>query len=67
MRKTVIIDSVRTAVSRMGETLKNIEVDYLTAKVLDEIIVRTGIDKSEIDEVILGHAKQSTDSPNLAT
>ena len=66
MRNALIIDSVRTAVGRMGGTLKDIEVDYLAAKVLDEIVVRTGIEKSEVDEVIIGQAKQSTDSPNLA-
>jgi acetyl-CoA C-acetyltransferase len=66
MRNALIIDSVRTAVGRMGGTLKDIEVDYLAAKVLDEIAARTGIEKSEVDEVIIGQAKQSTDSPNLA-
>ncbi|MGE7588388.1 thiolase family protein [Peribacillus sp. NPDC101480] len=66
MRNAVIIDSVRTAVGRMGGTLKDVEVDYLAAKVLDEILIRTGIDKRDIDEVIIGQAKQSTDSPNLA-
>jgi acetyl-CoA C-acetyltransferase len=66
MRNALIIDSVRTAVGRMGGTLKDVEVDYLAAKVLDEIVVRTGIEKSEVDEVIIGQAKQSTDSPNLA-
>ncbi|WP_077213249.1 thiolase family protein [Bacillus dakarensis] len=66
MRNALIIDSVRTAVGRMGGTLKDVEVDYLAAKVLDEIAVRTGIDKAEVDEVIIGQAKQSTDSPNLA-
>ena len=66
MRNALIIDSVRTAVGRMGGTLKDVEVDYLAAKVLDEIVQRTGIEKSEVDEVIIGQAKQSTDSPNLA-
>lgn len=66
MKHAVIIDSVRTAVGRMGETLKDVEVDYLAAKVLDEITVRTQIDKSLVDEVIMGQAKQSTDAPNLA-
>ncbi|MEE3952378.1 thiolase family protein [Peribacillus frigoritolerans] len=66
MKNAVIIDSVRTAVGRMGGTLKDVEVDYLAAKVIDEILVRTGVNKSEIDEVILGQAKQSTDQPNLA-
>ena len=66
MKQALIIDSVRTAVGRMGGTLKDVEVDYLAAKVLDEITVRTGITKEVVDEVILGQAKQSTDAPNLA-
>ena len=66
MKQAVIIDSVRTAVGRMGGTLKDVEVDYIAAKALDEIVVRTGITKDVIDEVILGQAKQSTDAPNLA-
>ena len=66
MKNAVIVDSVRTAVGRMGGTFINTEVDYLAAKVIDEILARTGIDKSLVDEVILGQAKQSTDYPNLA-
>ena len=66
MKNPVIIDSVRTAVGRMGGALKDIEVDYLAAKVISEIVKRTGIDANAVDEVILGQAKQSTDSPNLA-
>ena len=66
MKHAFIIDSVRTAVGRMGGALKDIEVDYLAAKVISEIVARTGIDAKQIDEVILGQAKQSTDAPNMA-
>src|SRR4051794_41043556 len=66
MRNAVIIDSVRTAVATMGGTLKNVEVDFIAAKVLDEITLRTGIEKKDVDEVIMGQAKQSTDAPNMA-
>ena len=66
MRNAVIIDSVRTAVGKMGGTLKNEEVDYLSAATINGLIKRTGIPKDEIDEVIIGQAKQSTDQPNLA-
>ena len=66
MRNAVIIDSVRTAIGRMGGSLKNVEVDHLAAKVLDKITVKTGLQKSNIDEVIMGQAKQSTDAPNMA-
>jgi acetyl-CoA C-acetyltransferase len=66
MKNAVIVDSVRTAIGRIGGSLKDIEVDYLAAKVIDEIILRTGIEKSAVDEVIFGQAKQSADSSNLA-
>ena len=66
MRNVVIIDAVRTAVGRIGGSLKDVEVDFLAAKVIEEIVSRTGIDKNEVEEVILGQAKQSADSPNLA-
>ncbi|WML30141.1 thiolase family protein [Neobacillus sp. OS1-32] len=66
MHRAVIVDSVRTGIGKLGGSLKNIEVDFLASKVIDEIIARTGIEKNIIDEVIMGQGKQSTDSPNMA-
>ncbi|WP_126424901.1 thiolase family protein [Brevibacillus marinus] len=66
MRNAVIIDSVRLPIGRMGGSLRDVLVDFLAAKVIDEIIARTGIQPSDVDEVIMGQAKQSTDSANLA-
>lgn len=65
MRQPVIVDSVRTAIGRMGGTLKDELVDFLAAKVIREIIQRNN-EELQVDEVILGQAKQSTDSANLA-
>ncbi|WP_342430643.1 thiolase family protein [Neobacillus sp. FSL H8-0543] len=66
MKNVVIIDSVRTAIGKIGGSLKGVEVDYLAAKVIQEILLRTEMEKSEVDEVILGQTKQSTDTPNLS-
>jgi acetyl-CoA C-acetyltransferase len=66
LRNVVIVDSVRTAIGKLGGSLGNVTVDFLGAKVIEELIVRTNIDKSVIDEVILGQAKQSADVSNLA-
>ncbi|MBO8162098.1 MAG: thiolase family protein [Brevibacillus sp.] len=66
MRNAVIIDSVRLPIGRMGGALKDVLVDFLAAKVIGEIIVRTGVPQTDVDEVIMGQAKQSTDSANLA-
>lgn len=61
-----IIDSVRTAIGKMGGALKDVPADFLAAKVIKDIIQRTGIDPILVDEVILGHTKQSADNPNIA-
>src|SRR5437764_958000 len=66
MKNVVIIDSVRTAVGRLGGSLKDEPVDFLAAKVIEELVTRTAIEKKNIDEVIMGQTKQSTDAPNLA-
>jgi acetyl-CoA C-acetyltransferase len=66
MRNALIVDTVRTAIGRMGGSLKDVLVDFLAAKVIGEVVDRTGIDPNEINEVIMGQAKQSTDSANLA-
>jgi acetyl-CoA C-acetyltransferase len=66
VKNVVIIDSVRTAIGKIGGSLKDVEVDHLAAKVIQEILLRTGMEKSEVDEVILGQTKQSTDTPNLS-
>ncbi|MBO2535303.1 thiolase family protein [Rummeliibacillus suwonensis] len=65
MRKAVIMDGVRTAIGRMGGSLKDIEVDFLSEKVIREAIKRSHVKSEEIEEVVWGHAKQSSDVPNL--
>jgi acetyl-CoA C-acetyltransferase len=50
----------------MGGTLRDVEVDFLAEKVMREVLNRTGIEGKDIDEVVWGHAKQSSDAPNLA-
>ncbi|MGD8189427.1 thiolase family protein [Brevibacillus ginsengisoli] len=66
MRTVYIVEAVRTAIGRMGESLRTVPVDFLAAKVIEDIVNRTQIDKTAIDEVIMGHTKQSADAPNLA-
>src|SRR5699024_3345543 len=54
-----------TAVGKMGGELKDVTVDHLAEKVIRELMERTGSD-IKVDEVILGQAKQSADTSNLA-
>ncbi len=62
----VIIDGCRTAVGNMGGTLKSIPAVDLATVCLKGIIDRTGVDAAQIDDVILGQCRQTSDEPNIA-
>ncbi|HEX6923753.1 MAG TPA: thiolase family protein [Bacillales bacterium] len=66
MKNVVIVDGVRTAVGRMGGALKDVEVDHLSAHVMKEALKRSGVNGGDIEEVVWGQAKQSSDTSNLA-
>ncbi|WP_206812017.1 thiolase family protein [Paradesulfitobacterium ferrireducens] len=66
MQEAVILAGVRTAVGRVGGSLQDVEVDFLAARVIREVLDRSGIPDQAVDEVILGQTKQSSDNPNLA-
>jgi acetyl-CoA C-acetyltransferase len=64
MNQPYIVESVRTAIGRMGGTIKGVPVDHLAEKVIKEVLNRSH-SEVEVDEVILGQAKQSADTSNL--
>lgn len=66
MKEVVIVATARTAIGKIGGTLKNIQPEELLTTVFEGAIQRAGIDPAIIDEVIAGQAKQSTDAPNIA-
>lgn len=66
MREVVIVSAVRTPVGNIGGTLKTIQPESLLATSLEAAIERSGIAKEDIDEIVCGQAKQSTDQPNIA-
>lgn len=66
MKEVVIVSTARTAVGKIGGTLKNIQPETLLTTVFEGAVKRANIDPSIIDEVIAGQAKQSTDAPNIA-
>jgi 3-oxoadipyl-CoA thiolase len=64
---TYIIDAVRTPIGNFGGTLKELRTDDLGAIPIRELLKRTGIDASKIDDVILGCANQAgEDNRNVA-
>lgn len=66
MRDVVIVSAVRTALGSIGGTLKNVQPETLSSIVMEGAIEKAGIEKTIIDEVIFGQAKQTTDAPNIA-
>jgi len=66
MREVVIVEACRTAVGTFGGTIKDVMAEELARVVIQGILDRSGVDPKEINEVILGHCRQSSDNPNVA-
>lgn len=66
MREVVVVSAVRTPIGSIGGTLKNIQPEQLAMTVIEGAINKIGLDKSLIDEVVIGQTKQSSDTPNIA-
>jgi acetyl-CoA C-acetyltransferase len=66
MKEVVIVEGVRTAIGKLGGSLLNETADILGSTVIRELLNRTQLDPTLIDEVILGQAKQSADQSNVA-
>lgn len=66
MKNAVIIDGCRTAVGSFGGSLRPLSAYDLACAVMQGELDRTGIDPKEIDEVIMGQCRQTSDEPNIA-
>ena len=66
-REPYIIYALRTPVGRYGGALKDVRPDDLAALVIKELVARTGVEPSRIEDVILGCANQAgEDNRNVA-
>jgi acetyl-CoA C-acetyltransferase len=66
MRDVVITHAVRTPIGRIGGSLRNIPEKELGRLVVEDLLKRSGLTGREIDHVILGHVRQSSDPSNTA-
>ncbi len=66
MKDVVIVGGVRTPGGKFGGTLKDTPVPELGALTVHEVVRRTGIDPSAVDEVIFGNGWQAGVGPNTA-
>lgn len=65
MPDAVICEPLRTPVGRFGGVFRDITPESLAATVISELISRTGISGSDIDDVILGQASPNGDAPAI--
>lgn len=56
MREAVIVGAVRTAIAKANGALKDVRPDDLAGLVLAELVNRTGVEPSELDDVMIGCA-----------
>ncbi|MGE6716768.1 thiolase family protein [Peribacillus frigoritolerans] len=62
----VIVSAVRTPIGRYGGNFKEISSGHLASIVIQEAIKKAGVTPQQVDEVILGEVRQSTESSNVA-
>lgn len=62
----VILSANRTAIGRFGGQLKNVSSGDLAAAVMKDAMHKAGLTADQINEVIFGEVRQSTESSNLA-
>ncbi|MFQ5509991.1 MAG: thiolase family protein [Leptospirillia bacterium] len=66
MRKVCIIDGVRTPFTKAGTLQAGARAVDLGRYVTAELIIRTGIDPTRIDELVAGNVIQPVDAVNVA-
>ncbi len=62
----VIVSGCRTAIAKFGGGLKDLRAHQLAAVAMEEAIQRAGIEKGQIDEIIVGDCIQCPDEANTA-
>lgn len=65
MKKVVIADSVRTAWTKPGVGLAPFISSDFSAKILNELLERTGVHADAVDQVVFGQAHPSTMPNNI--
>lgn len=65
-KKVLLVNGSRTPIGSFGRSLKSVTVDKLAQHAMVQALRRSGVAPNQVDSVILGHAFQSSLTPNLA-
>ncbi|WP_037141644.1 acetyl-CoA C-acetyltransferase [Rhodococcoides fascians] len=63
MPDAVVCEPLRTPIGRFGGVFRDVTPESLAATVITELVTRTGISGSDVDDVILGQASPNGDAP----
>ena len=66
MKEVVILDACRTAVGKMGGSLRPLSAYDMAVAVIEGTLKRSGIAPEAVDEVVLGQCRQTSHEPNIA-
>jgi acetyl-CoA C-acetyltransferase len=66
MKPVLILSAVRTATGKYGGSLRDFSAADLGVVAAQAALVRCGVEASEVEEVIFGHARQAGNGPNAA-
>ncbi len=64
--RMAIIEGVRSPIAKAGGKFKNLQAETLGARVVQEAVLRSGLDYNDYDEVIIGNVSQPTHAANVA-
>jgi acetyl-CoA C-acetyltransferase len=65
MRDAVICEPVRTPVGRYGGVFKDVPAADLAARVIGELVARTGLSGDDVDDVIFGQCYPNGEAPAI--
>ena len=65
-REVVIIDGARTAIGKFGGGVKDLTAPQMCAEAAKAAMQRSGVKPDQIDEVVIGHARQAGAGPNTS-
>jgi acetyl-CoA C-acetyltransferase len=66
MEEVVIVGAARTAIGKFGGALANVPAVQLGARIIVELLARTGLEARQIDEVIMGQVLTAGTGQNSA-
>ena len=65
-RRVAIVDGLRTPFAKSGTVFKDVSTLGLAQTVVNELLIRAGLDGGLIDRVVYGSVVQDVSSPNIA-